>query len=332
MVTHTTSSMGRMVAVTVVMIAVGLSLVPPLAAEPAEDAGTAPAAEKAAAPAGETAPAPKVDSKKCEHYVAVLGGEKDAAVAKEPEFRELAGRATDLVTCKAIRADSDEPCKLLEKDGADACRTTRATFHEMREYPNGRSYMFDDRKYQECKKDGGMPMVICDALRNALRTGDPSQCVMEADFVALCRQAVKAGNMDGVDAAGCATEGPVIRKMAEGQCRALVNLDPAACDVPGPHAEGMAEQCRKDIESRKSFGGGLKDLAKSGSGSEKEFAKAALEDADACKEPRKSAMDACLRGGSPPDEKIEGGGGERTAPGGPSNPPPAPEDATAPKG
>jgi hypothetical protein len=244
--------------------------------------------------------APVANSAKCERYVAVLGGrEKDAALAKQAEVRRLAARAPDLVSCGAVRADSDEPCKMLEQDAAEGCRTARAVFHEFRAYPNGRSYMFDDRKYQECKGSGGMPLVVCDALRKALRSGDPAHCTMEADFVALCRQGVKDGNLEGVDAAGCATEGPTIRKMLEGQCRALVNLDPEACNVPGPHAEGMAEQCRKDIEARKSYGKGLKELAKSGSSTDQEFAKAALDDAEACKALAKSAMDVCMGKGAP---------------------------------
>src|SRR5262249_13786062 len=160
--------------------------------------------DKAAAPAGEAAtPAPasgpstasKESRTNCERYVGALAGrEKNSALLKQSEVRSLAPRAAGLVTCSAVRAGSAEPCKLLEAARADGCGASRAVFHELRAYPNGRSYMFDDRKYQECKQNGGMPPVVCDALRKALRAGDPSLCVMEADFVALCRQAVKDGN------------------------------------------------------------------------------------------------------------------------------------------
>ena len=326
MLTHTTSSIARTI---VFFIAMTVAARGEASAQPAEKPEAAPpaAAEKAAPPAA--TPAAKPDAAKCERYVTALaGGEKDAA-AKQPEALGLGSQAVDLVTCNAVRADSDDPCKVLDKDQAEACRVTRATYHEIRAYPNGRSYMFDDRKYQECKQSGGLPVVVCDALRKALRAGDPSQCVMEADFVALCRQAVKDGNLQGVDAAGCTTEGPTIRKMLEGQCRALVNLDPAACDIPGPHAEGMAEQCRKDIESRGSFGKGLKELAKSDSLRDRELAKAALDDPSACKDLVKSANEACRAAALEPASET-GGGGDAAAPGAPEAPPSAPKEDAAP--
>ncbi len=337
MAARTNASMGRTVILAIAMASLGTWILPEIAAHgqtPGVPAAPAGSAATPAAPARLPSMTSKGSRADCERYVGVFAGsEKDAALLKRPEVRALAPKAIELVTCNAVRADSDEPCKLLEKDAAEACRAARAQFHEMRTYPNGRSYMFDDRKYQECKQSGGMPLVVCDALRKALREGDPAACAMQADFVALCRQGVKEGNLEDVKAADCATVGPTIQKMLEGQCRALVNLDASACLIPGPHADGMAEQCRKDIESRQSYGKGLKELAKSDSAPDRELAKAALDDPDACKEPTKSAMDACLgEGSAPTDATGKDGGTDTTAPAAPNDPPPAPDGAAPPKG
>ena len=344
MATRRSASMGRSVVFVMAVVAVGPWVVPeraaygqtPGAAAPKQDKNApadAPAAGagRPAAPASSPSKASKESRATCEHYVAVFAGrEKDPTVLKKPEVQAFASHAVDLVTCNAVRADSDEPCKVLEKM-ADGCKVTLSVFHEMRAYPNGRSYMFDDRKYEECKQSGGMPMVVCDALQKALRAGDADQCVMQADFAALCRKAVQEGNLEGVNAADCGTEGPKIRKMLEGQCRALVNLDPKACDVPGPHAEGMAEQCRKDIEGRKGYGKGLKQLAKSGGLPDREFAKAALDDPDACKELTAAAVDACVAASSAPKGAGDKGGADTAAPAPAKASPAAPEGAGAPE-
>lgn len=341
MVIRTTSSIARTV-FAIALASIGMSLLPQAAARgqtpaapAAEGAETAPPAarDENAAPAdgGEppAAPALDLDPGRCPHFVGVLAGrEKDAAVAKQPEFRAFAARVPELVTCGAVRTDSDDACKVLDKDDAETCRRSRATFHELRAYPKGRSYLFDETKYQECKQAGGMPAPVCEALRKALRSGDPNQCVTHADFVALCDDAVRAGSLD-LGGSQCATEGPAIKAMLEGQCRALVNLDPAACRFQGPHADDMAEQCRTDIEGRKSYGKGLTDLGNSGSPTERELAKAALNDADACKAASKSAMDVCLGKGSAATP-APGAGAETNAPA-PRQHPPSPPPATKPR-
>jgi hypothetical protein len=225
---------------------------------------------------------------------ALAGGDKKSAAKKS----EVAGNATrdantDLVTCTAVLADSDDPCTRLESESADNCRRDRAAFHEMRAYPNGRSFMLSDRKFEECKQNAAMAPV-CEAVRKALRSGDPSQCVLTGDFEAICRSSA------GLEPSKCATEAPQLKTLLEGHCRAMVTLDEAACDVAGPYHEEMTKQCRDDIKANKAFGKGLKDLAKSGSPREKELAKAALKDPDACKALTQSAVDACVQANAAP--------------------------------
>jgi hypothetical protein len=232
----------------------------------------------------------------------VLGGrDKDRALLKQPDVRALAAGAPDLVTCVAVRADSDEVCNLLDKAAAESCRSTRALFHELRAYPNGRSYMFDERRYRECKQPGGMPAAVCDALQKALRSGDANQCVVHADFEAMCREAARAGTLASeIDASQCGREAPRLKSMLEGECRAMVNLDESACDIPGPRREEMAKQCRAEIDAGKRYGKGLQELAKSGSPRDQDLAKAALNDPKACEALTKRAVDDCVAPTSAP--------------------------------
>jgi hypothetical protein len=165
--------------------------------------------------------------------------------------------------------------------------------------------MLDERKFEECKENKAMAPV-CDAVRKALRSGDPSQCVLNADFEAICRSA------GDIDVSKCATEAPQLKTLLEGHCRAMVTLDEAACDnLPGPRQQEMAKQCRDDIKASKSYAKGLKELAESGSPREKELAKAALNASDACKALTESAVEACLQ---PPAAPTPADGGSKGAP------------------
>jgi hypothetical protein len=311
MIHRNPSSLGRTLAIALTAISVASWVLPEVASHGQPAGSPAPAAnpERAAAPeasaddAGTPAAAPSPAARKpaasradCERYARVLAGrDKDPELLKQAEAPATARRTAnaDLVTCTAVLADSDEPCTRLDKETADNCRRDRAVFHEMRAYPNGRSFMLDDRKFEECKQNAAMAPV-CEALRKALRSGDPSQCVLKADFEAICRS---AGDLD---VSKCATEAPQLKTLLEGQCRALVTLDESACDLAGPRHEEMAKQCRDDIKAGKAYGKGLKQLAKSGSPREKELAKAALKDPDACKAFTQSAVDACLQGNAHP--------------------------------
>jgi hypothetical protein len=305
------------------------------AAKPEEATPPNAPAEPAGAPKASGSPdaARSKSAAQCEHDVGVLAGrEKDPKLLKEPGIRSLAARAPDVVTCAAVRADSDDACGLLEKEAGDSCLSTRAIFHELRAYPNGRSYLFDERKYRQCKQQGvqkgGMPVQVCDALQKALRSGDPAQCVINADFAAVCREAARAGTLDKqLDKSRCDTDGPQIKQMLEAECRALVNLDASACETPGPRHEEMAQQCRGNVDAGKKYGKGLKDLAESGSPRDQELAKAALDDPKACETFTKSAVDDCTAftaaaagaGTAPPTEQ-------------PKTPPPSPKPTSPPKG
>ena len=343
MVTRSASSIGRTVAFAIAVISVGNWILPDVTAHGQTPAPTAPAAKPeqttspstapgagAGAPAGSqspAAPASNTSRADCERYARVLSGrQQDATLLKQPDVKALATRSADLVTCTAVRADSDEPCKVMGEDNAKDCRATRALFHEMRAYPKGRSFMLDERKFQECKQNADMAPV-CEAVRKALRSGDASQCVIQTNFESLCR------SLNDVDVSKCAAEAPQLKGMLEGQCRAMVNLDEAACDIPGPRREEMAKQCREDIAARKPYGRGLKELAKSGSAREKEFAKAALDDPGACKAFAQSTVDACLAassGPAPAGSAPATGGTDTTAPEAPKGTKSPPPPTTSP--
>lgn len=292
---HDRSSFGRTLALAVAAVAMASSALPDIAAhaqpdetKPAAATETAPAVP--AKPAASPAPVKKASRPECEARARALAGKGDDTdlPGKDATLGTAARTANaDLVTCQAVLADSDEPCDRLDQENADNCRRDRAAFHELRSYPNGKSFMFDDRKFEECKQNALMAPV-CETLRKALRAGDPKQCALNADFEAICR-----ADKD-LDAAKCATEAPQLKALLEAQCRALVTLDESACDVPGPRHDEMAKQCREDVQAGKVYGKGLKQMAKSGSPREKELAKAALKEADACKGFTKSAVDACL--------------------------------------
>jgi hypothetical protein len=319
---HRNRSFGRTFAIAVAALSVaGTAHGQPASGAPAAKAEkAAPAAaagDKSAKPAAGPSPIIQkgLSRANCERLAKVLAGkEKDPDLLKRAGEPVGAARAasSDLVTCMAVLADSDEPCTRLGKEEADNCRHDRATFHELRTYPNGKGFMLDERKYEECKQNAALAPV-CDTVRKALRSGDPNQCVLKADFEAICR------SDSGMDASKCATEAPQLKTMLEGHCRALVTLDEAACDVPGPHHEEMSRQCRADVKAGQVYGKGLKELASSGTAREKELAKAALKDPSACKALTESAVDACAEVATPP------------SPGPVDAPPPAPE-AEAPAG
>lgn len=319
------SSFSRTFAITIAAISVASWVLPPSAAhaqpagsaKPEPAASGAPPADKGDQPAAAASPiAKKAPSRAdCERMAQVLAGrDKDPELLKGASSGATATRNanSDLVTCTAVLADSDEPCTRLDPENADNCRRDRAVFHELRAYPNGKSFLLDDRKFEECRQNALMAPV-CEAMRKALRSGDPAQCVMNADFEAICR------SDHDLDASKCATEGPQLKTLLEGQCRALVTLDESKCDVAGPRHDEMAKQCRDDVKAGKAYGKGLKQMASSGSAREKELAKAALKEADACKASTDSVVDACL--------KADPASGPATGPGGP---PAAKPDAAAP--
>jgi hypothetical protein len=201
----------------------------------------------------------------CEHYIATLSGrEQDAALMNNPEVQGLVGQVPDLVICGAVWRDSEDVCqKLMPMDRGPnmECRRTWSIFHELRAYPSGRSFVFDDIDRQECIFSDAGP-TGCDAFLAAMRSGDVKNCE--------------------------ATGG------AQSICRAYISLDTSLC-----HAEGKLKgpqldaECRKRIENRRFLAQGLQQLADAGPLPEKEMAKAALGQADACESYRKSALQLC---------------------------------------
>ena len=214
----------------------------------------------------------------CERYMVVLSGRSaDAKLMQEPRIREFAAAAPDLVTCGAVRKNSEDLCKtLLSGTGSDStgsgfipegpyknCREQWATFNELRTHPEGRSFMFNDINLQGCRSVTEMA-PLCDGIRAAMRSGDPQKCA-------------SLGKLESI-------------------CRAYVTLDTKLCksgDPNDPYAKNAAADCVKKIQSKAVLAKGLKELAASGPPRERELAKAALGQADACASLEQEAVKAC---------------------------------------
>lgn len=214
-----------------------------------------PTPEESAGPPPEPTPAANPATARCEEYIAVLSGKKkDDAMLKDPKVKAIVARSFDLVACRAVAADSDEPCALVP-DQKDECRLLRGVYHELRTNPQGRAFTFPDVKYEMCKSDRKLAPV-CDRLRDAARSGDPNEC------------------------AGTGSQ--------ETDCRAAITLDESRCaKAEDPHG------CRKGIEFNRVFAKGLQALAESGPEREQALAKAALGDADACTKFAQAALGFC---------------------------------------
>src|SRR5262249_8791538 len=111
--------------------------------------------------AAATATSDKARRAACERYVAALSGsEKERAALKDPEVQALAVRVPDLVTCAAVKADSEALCAPLvgsepaekQKFSAQAidCRYTQSIFHEARTYPKSTAFMFPEFDQKQC--------------------------------------------------------------------------------------------------------------------------------------------------------------------------------------
>lgn len=276
---------------------------PPLSTPtaPAEPTAPSPAAEGGAAQAG--------PQSECQRYVDVFSGRsKDLAPVDTPEARKLIH--SGLVMCGAVFSDSDAMCRQLmptERGPGKACRRTWATFHEMRAYPQGRSFMFDEVDWEECRTAPFPGAAVCDAMREALRAGDAAKC----------------------DAAG----------VLQSVCRAFIDLDPSLCRLVGDLDQTMIElpdqkegegkidvrkayeeHCRKTIAERRPLAVGLEELARSSQPQQQELAKAALGRADACESFAKEVMEMCLASARRPQRQAA------PAPAQPPAAPPPPED------
>src|SRR6185295_4400636 len=85
---------------------------------------------------------------------ALAGSTDDSGALASPEARLLADQIPDLVTCGAIRKNTDVPCHTLlatERSREIDCLSMRSKYDELRTYPKGRGFLFDDLKYAECQ-------------------------------------------------------------------------------------------------------------------------------------------------------------------------------------
>jgi hypothetical protein len=218
----------------------------------------------------------------CEEYVGALSGDpKRHALLESAEVQDLAKRTPDLLTCRAVKDDSDEPCKLLGDEKAiKSCRARRSIFHEWRAYPNGRAFMFNDVQFEDCRNFKAFE-PYCEAFRAAARAGDASKCTAVGEFQSLCR--------------------------------ALITLDKSLCSAPKGKefqgrdkgnsqtwAEEVAKDCERQVESMALYPKGMKAVADSGAPLDRQLAKAALGQPDACAPSVDHAIEACVARSSAP--------------------------------
>lgn len=299
---------------------------PTVAAAPGKTQDTQPATPASAAsdtPAGSPTSGPQPDPtadarrRQCERYVAVLAGRsQDHALLGNRDFQGLPIGTSDLVMCGAVLTDSDALCKRMmpvEHGPSMACRKTWAAFHELRAYPNKRTFMLDEIDWQECR---GVPALtkFCDSLRQALRSGDPKDCAQTGDGESICLAYMK------LDKSLCHVTG----KLAEVEF-ALPDRkpgEPAKIKVK----DVADESCRQKIDERTFLAKGLKELAESGPPREREFAKAALGQADACASFVQPAVELCVNAGT----AAPGKGAPIRSPGVKSAPKKAAEKASPP--
>ena len=122
--------------------------------------------------------------------------------------------------------------------------------------------MMTDQQYAECKAQPDTA-PFCDSLRAALRAGDADKC--------------PAG------------------KFHSG-CQAVIRLDPSLCQGPD------AEDCKREVQKTTQLAAGLQKMEETSTGSEREYAKAALGKKDACESIAAVASDICI--GRPPPERA----------------------------
>ena len=266
-------------------LAVGVSLTAAVAAAqplPTEPSlGEHPTPAPGQAPATPALPAAKLSTAessalraRCDDVVAaVLKGSADAAALQGGEAAPMLKKSPDLVNCAAIAADSRAVCQVFNAQGKGEqmksefkdCVVMWSVFHEARNYPKGHSYFFGEAMVDDCKiaKPAG---AQCDEFIAALRSGDSEACA-------------KAGTLAPL-------------------CRAYLALDPSLCQAP-PGLDGLDEDCRREIAEKAPFAKGLKEVAASGTGRQRAFAKAAMGDRRACDEFAKPAKEACVAAGQP---------------------------------
>jgi hypothetical protein len=288
---------------------------PPATAAPAAPAAQAPAAAAQAAPAAAppaTAAVAAADAggapSDCAAYAAVWAGRKqDPAIMANPEARKYA--AAELVMCGAVYSDSDDLCSRImgvDEGPLGACLQTRALFHELRAYPGKPSFMFTEFEW---KRTRGIPALtqFADSLQQALRSGKPEDCDKVGDGASICRAYMK------LDKNLCVVSGQLAE--VEFSLPDHKEGEPTSYKV-----KDVAEaNCRENIESRSFLNKGLDAIAASGPPRERELAKAALRQPDACEALMQAAIARCT------------GPAPTVAAPTPISPPP-PDDGGAPQG
>lgn len=263
---------------------------------PTQAAAPAPAPEGQAA-AVATSVVAAVDAGKkpteCEGFIAVLSGRKlDPALLDNADLKAFAMTAPpDLIVCGAVRNDSDELCTRFfatERGPSKMCPQMRAIFHEVKTYPQGRSFLLSEVDWEDFKLLREQNPAALDGLRAALRAGDANTCAQAGDLESICRAYI------GLDPKLCRLQG----KLAEMEVPVPYRKEGEPATIKAKDI--LEEHCRQTIESRKFLAQGLTALAQSSPSRERELAKAALGQADACALYAQKAMESCMGGAPPP--------------------------------
>ncbi len=266
--------------------------------------------------AGESRPAPSletptVDAKRaeeCDRLIAALSGQsKDDKLLKSPQLQKLAQESRDLATCGAVASDSPALCKAAgETDAHNGCLLMQATFQLLRAHPKGGRLFFTSGSYEHCRTE--ITPLICEKLRDAVAANDPSKCGWKPGEKPEAISSDPRHHPQALSAAAVRTDFPVM-------CRALVTLDKALCSqIKDPDSKRV---CADVIDRNAVYATGLKAMAESAPQPQRNLAKAALGQADACDSYADAARKACLGTGP-----VVASGTPAAATGTPAAPPP----------
>jgi hypothetical protein len=231
---------------------------------------------------------PTVNAKRaeeCDRLIAVLSGQnKDDKLLKSPQLQKLAQESRDLATCGAVASDSPALCKAAgETDAHNGCLLMQATFQELRAHPKGGRLFFTTGSYEHCRTE--ITPLICEKLRDAVAANDASKCGWKPGEKPEAIPADPRHHPKALSAAEVRTDFPVM-------CRALVTLDKSLCSqIKDPDTKHV---CADVIERNAVYATGLKAMAESAPQPQRNLAKAALGQADACESYADTARKACL--------------------------------------
>lgn len=152
--------------------------------------------------------------------------------------------------CLAVSKDDPATCDSAADDRKEDCQIEQMRFHELRHAREANKWRYTDIDLAQCihhAATAGKNKGLCEDYAAAVRQQDPSRC--------------PTLNVEGLN-----------------ECPALAALDPARCPSGKKH-----ERCIESVERFKLMAsGGLKALAEQGSPSDKQLARAALGDKEAC--------------------------------------------------